>query len=139
MTQINGYLHFNGNCRNAMTFYRECLGGGLSLQTVAESPMAGEMPAEMQQRILHATLTKNGLVLLMASDMIGAQLVAGNAVSLIFNCRSEQEINDFFSGLAAGGTVTDPLSGKFWGDTFGALTDQFGINWLLNYGKNSKA
>lgn len=139
MTQINGYLHFNGNCRQAMTFYRDCLGGELSLQTIAESPLANQMPAGMQQQILHATLTKSGSVLLMASDMAGAGRVAGNAVSLIINCSSETEINAFFAGLAAGGTVTDPLSEKFWGDTFGALTDKFGINWLLNYGKNSKA
>ena len=27
MTHINAYLNFNGNCREAMTFYAECLGG----------------------------------------------------------------------------------------------------------------
>ena len=27
MTRINAYLHFAGNCREAMTFYQECLGG----------------------------------------------------------------------------------------------------------------
>ncbi len=139
MTRINGYLNFNGNCREAMTFYRECLGGELSLQTVAESPLAGQTPTGMQQQILHATLTKNGSVLLMASDMIGAGLVAGNPVSLMLTCSSETEINAFFAGLAAGGTVKDPLSEKFWGDTFGALTDKFGINWLLNYSKNQNA
>jgi uncharacterized glyoxalase superfamily protein PhnB len=37
----------------------------------------------------------------------------------------------------AGRIVT--LSEKFWGDTFGALTDKFGINWLLNYSKNQNA
>lgn len=26
-TRINPYLNFNGNCREAMTFYRDCLGG----------------------------------------------------------------------------------------------------------------
>ncbi len=34
MTQIHSYLTFSGNCREAMTFYRECLGGILMLQTV---------------------------------------------------------------------------------------------------------
>ena len=117
MTRINGYLNFNGNCREAMTFYRECLGGELSLQPIAESPLAGHMPAGMQQQILHATLIKNGSVLLMASDMIGAGLVAGNPVSLMLTCSSETEINAFFAGLAAGGTVKDPLSEKFWAST----------------------
>jgi hypothetical protein len=37
--QINPYLKFNGNCREAMTFYKNCLGGELTLNTVAGSPM----------------------------------------------------------------------------------------------------
>jgi PhnB protein len=68
MTQINAYLGFNGNCREAMTFYKECLGGELTLQTVAGTPMAEHMPAEAGQTILHSCLTRGGLVL-MATDM----------------------------------------------------------------------
>jgi PhnB protein len=56
MTQINPYLHFDGNCREAMTFYRESLGGELALQAVGDSPMASQMPAEAQKKILHASL-----------------------------------------------------------------------------------
>jgi PhnB protein len=44
MTTINAYLTFNGNCRQAMTFYRECLGGELTLQAVKGSPMEGHWP-----------------------------------------------------------------------------------------------
>ena len=36
MTQINAYLTFNGNCREAMQFYTDCLGGELYLQTIGE-------------------------------------------------------------------------------------------------------
>ena len=35
MTQINAHLTFNGNCHEAMTFYKECFGGELSMQTLA--------------------------------------------------------------------------------------------------------
>lgn len=55
MTQINSYLTFNGNCREAMTFYQECLGGELFMQTIGESPMAEQMPLPMKESILHAT------------------------------------------------------------------------------------
>ncbi len=63
MTQINAYITFNGNCSEAMTFYKKCLGGELTMQTVKESPMADQWPAEVQQNILHATLVKNDVML----------------------------------------------------------------------------
>lgn len=134
MTQINAYLNFNGSAREAMTFYKECLGGELVLQKIAESPMAAQMPSEMGPKILHSSLTNAGLVL-MASDCMGAATVAGNNVALCINCSSEEEINSFFKNLAAGGKVNEPLQQSFWGATFGSLTDKFGIHWMLNYTK----
>jgi PhnB protein len=56
MAQMNAYLHFNGNCREAMTFYKECLGGELNMQAVGESPMAAQMPPQIHTNILHASL-----------------------------------------------------------------------------------
>lgn len=42
MTQINAHLIFSGNYREAMNFYKSCLGGELTLQTIGESPLAGK-------------------------------------------------------------------------------------------------
>ncbi len=58
---INSYLTFSGNCREAMRFYQECLGGELQIQTIGDSPMAAKMPKKMKNYILHATLT-NGVL-----------------------------------------------------------------------------
>ncbi len=136
MTQINSYLTFNGNCREAMTFYKECLGGELVLQTIGESPMAEKMPPQMKKSILHSTLTKGNL-LLMASDMVGEQgLVKGNTVSLMLNCSSEEEINSCYKKLSEGGEATHPLENTYWGALFGDLTDKFGNHWLLHYQTN---
>ncbi|MBN8820597.1 MULTISPECIES: VOC family protein [unclassified Spirosoma] len=135
MTQINPYLNFNGNCREAMMFYRECLGGELNLQTIGESPISDQMSDEIKDRILHAGLTKDGHLLLMGSDMMGSSLIAGNSVTLSINCRSEEDIRRFFSTLAEGGQIKDPLSDMFWGALFGSLTDKFGLSWVLNYSR----
>ncbi|MCF8449301.1 MAG: VOC family protein [Taibaiella sp.] len=136
MTQINAYLTFNGNCREAMTFYRDCLGGALSLQTIGDSPLADKMPKEMKDCILHGSLTRYALVLL-GSDMVGEQgLIEGNAVSLMLDCSSEQEIRDCYEKLAAGGRVIHPLEISFWGALFGDLTDKYGNQWLLHYNWN---
>lgn len=138
MTQINAYLTFNGNCREAMAFYQECLGGELTLQTIGDSPMAERMPPKMKEHILHSTLTKDGLVL-MASDMVAEEgLQKGNSVSLMLNCGSEAEIKTCYARLSSGGTATHPLENTFWGALFGDLTDRFGNHWLLHFDKNQK-
>lgn len=135
MTQINSYLTFNGNCREAMHFYRDCLGGDLTLQTIGESPLADKMPPQMKECILHATLIKDKLVL-MGSDMVGENgLKKGNAVSMVINCSSDEEIRSFYEKLSAGGNKDHALEESFWGATFGDLTDKYGNHWLLNYEK----
>ena len=133
MTQINSYLCFTGNCREAMLFYKDCLGGELNLQTIGESPLADEMPAQMKECILHATLT-NGALVLMGSDMVGENgRIKGNTVSLALNCSSEEEIRRAYAKLSDGGEASHPLENSFWGALFGDLVDKYGNHWLLNY------
>jgi PhnB protein len=137
-TQIISYLTFNGNCREAMTFYKECLGGELFLQTIGDSPTANKMPQEMKYHIMHSSL-KNGSIVIMASDMVGDQgLQKGNAVSLLLDCSSEEEIRTCYEKLASGGEATSPLEDTFWGAIFGNLTDKYGNHWLLNFNKNQQ-
>jgi PhnB protein len=133
-TQITPYLNFNGKCREAMTFYQACLGGELMLQKVSESPMAAQMPSEAGQQILHSLLT-SGDVVLMGSDMMGANTISGNTVMLCFNCNSDDEVSNYFNQLAHGGQIKTPLHQTFWGATYGELTDKFGMDWMFNYSK----
>ncbi|MFI5263674.1 MAG: VOC family protein [Candidatus Kapaibacterium sp.] len=136
MTQINAYINFSGNCREAMTFYNDCIGGELNMQTVEGSPLEADCTDALKHYILHASLTKDAL-LLMGSDMEGPDgFIKGNNIALSLNCSSEGEITRFFSNLSAAGKVVHPLSAAFWGATFGVLTDRFGIRWMLNYDKN---
>lgn len=135
--QLHAYLSFNGNCREAMQFYQECLGGDLSFQTIGESPLSEKMPRQMKDCILHATLSKDSLIL-MASDIVSADgFIKGNTISLSLNCLSEAELNNCYTKLSTGGRVSHPLETSFWGALFGDLTDQFGIHWLLHFHKNN--
>src|SRR6478735_5950008 len=126
MTHINAYLNFNGQCREAMTFYQQCLGGELVMQKISESPMAARVPSEMGAKILHSSLTKENLVL-MGSDMMGNNIVKGNSINLCINCSSTEEVNSFFNNLSSGGKIIEPLHQSFWGATFGVLIDKFGV------------
>jgi len=130
VTQATPYLHFNGDCREAMTFYRDCLGGELVMQTVGESPMAQGMPAEAHDRILHATL-QHGAAELMASDMMdGGEVATGNVLTICINGGTRDETRRYFDALAVGGTVGHALVDEFFG-MFGDLTDRYGISWMF--------
>ncbi len=138
MTTINPYLNFEGNTREAMTFYNDCLGGELTMQTVGGSPAEPYCPAAMKDQILHSSLVKGPLVI-MASDMSSSEgITKGNSIALSINCSSEEEINTFFNKLSTGGTIIDPLKEQFWGAIFGVFTDKFGTRWMLNYDKNQQ-
>lgn len=133
MMQINPYLTFDGNCREAMTFYRECLGGELTFQTVAETPMADQCPAGMQDHIMHSMLVTDGAAL-MATDMTRPEGVkTGNDMAISVNFSSEDAINTCYSKLSSDGKVIKPLEESFGNTLFGVVQDRYGKVWMLNF------
>ena len=119
-----------------MTFYQDCLGGELTLETIGESVIVDKMPNILKRSIMHAVLAKDDLVI-MATDMVEERgLIKGNSISMMLNCNSEEEALAFYRKLSAGGRASHPLQETFWGALFGDLTDRFGNNWLINYDKN---
>jgi PhnB protein len=126
--RLKPYLFFTGNCREAMEFYHSVFGGELTLQTQAE--MLGEH-ATSPDSIMHAELT-NGMMHMMASDGTRTEPYETSSISLSLNGADEPEFHEVFAKLAEGGTITDPLKTESWGDTFGTLTDKFGMDWMMN-------
>ena len=133
MTEINTYLVFDGDCRQAMEFYKRCLGGELFLMPVSDAPV--EAPKEAKDRIMHAAL-KNGSVMLMGADRwLGMPYQQGDNFSICIAPESIEETEKLFAALGEKGKVTSPLQNTFWGARFGTLVDQFGINWMFNFEK----
>lgn len=130
MAQLNPYLHFDGTCREAMEFYKVCLGGELEFQTVGQSPMAGKMPPEAKDRIMHSTLKKDDWIL-MASDMMDPKsFTKGDTISLCLGCESKEEIEDLYKKLSVGADIFMELKEEFFG-WFAMFTDKFGVEWML--------
>ncbi|MES3005623.1 MAG: VOC family protein [Patescibacteria group bacterium] len=136
MIKLNPFLRFNDNkCREAMNFYKDCLGGELDFMTVEGSPVSKDMPADKQGLIMHSTLKKNDWVLI-GSDMMRDKAVIGDHVGVFLDFESEEEIKTVFEKLSKGGEVFMPLEETFWGAVFGLVTDKYGVEWMLNYSKN---
>jgi PhnB protein len=131
MTKINTYLTFNGNCREAMGFYRACFGGTLKFLTVGESPGTDQLPEPMKRVILQSALVNNQLILV-GSDMVSEQgLVTGNAVSLMLRCSNEDELKSYYQKLLSGGIEIQLPENTYRGSWFGVLQDRYGHQWLL--------
>jgi len=132
MTTLTPYLLFDGNCKQAMEFYKSCFDGELTQILVKDSPAKDSMPAFHQEKILNARL-KSGKVDLSASDWLRPDRtrVPGNTVCLYLSGGTFQELSTLFAYLSEGGEVTDPLKELFFG-VYGALNDKFGVRWMFH-------
>lgn len=131
MKAINPYLNFNGNCREAMTFYSKALDGELVMQSYSDAGM-GKPTAE--DRIIHARLDRGGAAtVIMASDAPSDQPVTfGDNNWVCVDCDDNDEQDRMFKALSDGGQVVMPLDVMFWGARFGMLKDKFGVSWMFN-------
>src|SRR5690349_5118221 len=123
MKGINPYLTFDGNAREAMTFYAKCLGGELHVQTFAEVKM--ECGPGGGDRVVHARLTKDAGVLMASDTMPGMPYRPGDNFTVSVQCGSADEVERFYSALVAGGKPTMPPQDTFWNARFAMATDKF--------------
>jgi PhnB protein len=128
-TQLNPYLNFRDNARQAMEFYRGVFGGKLEIATFKEYQASSD-PSE-DDKVMHAVLrTENGMTIMAADVPNRMDYQPGNSLSLSGD--DERQLRDYYLKLKDGGAETMPLAKAAWGDTFGMLTDRFGISWLVN-------
>jgi PhnB protein len=136
MLSSNPYLHFPGNAREAMTFYKSLFGGEFTiLSTYGEIAGGEKLPREEQQKLMHVSLVI-GNITLMATDLIkamGNDLVVGNNYHICLHTESEAELERLFAGLTEKGTVEMPPNKTFWGAYFAMCKDQFGMQWMLSF------
>ncbi len=145
MASVNVYLTFNGNCEAAFNFYKSVFGGEFPylgrFKDMPPQPGGKEMSAEDGEKIMHVSLPISKETMLMGSDTGGewsSSFKQGNNFSISVNADTKEEADKIFNALAQGGQITMPLNNTFWGDYFGMLTDQFGINWMMSFNENQK-
>jgi PhnB protein len=143
MATTNTYLNFNGNCESAFNFYKSVFGVEFTyIGRFGEMPETEEykVPEADKGKVMHVSLPI-GSSILMGSDCGGEWapiFVQGNNFAVSVSADSKEEADKIFNALAVAGKITMPLANTFWGDYFGMLTDQFGINWMMSYNEQSK-
>ncbi len=128
--QLSPYLNFSGNTADAMKFYKSVLGGELQIQTFGDANMA--QSPEDKDRVIHANLKSDSITLYASDTQPGRDAEFGNNVNLSLMGNEKDRLTEVFNKLSQGGTVDMPLAKQFWGDTFGMVTDKFGVHWMVN-------
>ena len=131
--RLNPYLTFQGNAREALEYYRDILGGTLTLMTYTEGGMT-ENPDDAD-RIMHGQLENDSGFTLMGADApsgVPGQPMSGVQISLSGDTATDAELSGYYDKLAEKGSVVEPLVTAPWGDKFGMVTDPYGVLWMVN-------
>ena len=129
------YLSFQGNCEEALSFYKEVFNGKVEVVSRYDNP-AMNVPEDFKNKILHASF-QFGKYSLFASDVMPKKInreVASN-IALSLGFHDEIFAQKLFDKLSSGGDVHVPFKKQFWGDWHGNFTDRFGIRWMINSSK----
>jgi PhnB protein len=134
MLKCTPYLLFDGNCAEAMTFYKKCLGGELTITKLGDTPMKAQFPPEKHGRIINAHLS-SGAVDISASDWMASpalEPVHGNMFSIFVIGGPYEELNEAFNKLSegAGKEGFQELHDVPFG-VYGQLLDRYGVRWIF--------
>ena len=134
--QFNPYVTFNGTCAEAFTVYERVFGGKITaMVTHRDVPASVGLPPDWQDKILHACLEVNGRQLMGSDRPLGGFREAAG-ISVQIEIDTSEEADRIFAALSEGGTVGMPIGETFWARRFGAVTDRFGIPFMINCAKS---
>lgn len=130
---VSVHISFPGTCEAAFRFYQKCLGGNLSTMLPwGDSPASHMVPAHWHAKICHATLDL-GATSFSGVDTPPGTAQAASGFQLLFEADSIEQATQTFALLAEHGSIQVPFGKTFWAESYGALTDQFGISWEVQY------
>ncbi len=141
MASVSTYLNFPRNTEEVFNFYKTVFGGEfvgpgiMRFKDIPPMPDAPPMAEEDKNLVMHIELRILGAHTLMGTDApesMGFNVNIGNNSFISLQPDTRAETEELFGKLATGGKVTMPLQDMFWGDYFGSLIDQFGIQWMFN-------
>ena len=89
--------------------------------------------------IVHAALETDSLSLMASDTHPDEPPSVGNNVHLSLTGQDANKLTEIFKGLSQGGNVDMPLAKQFWGDTFGMVTDKFGVHWMVNIASQTQS
>ncbi len=131
---IQPYLFFRGRCEEAIKYYKKTLGAEVGMmlrfKDNPDKPDRKKVPAALDDKIMHANLKIAGSEILVSDGMKSGPLDF-QCMSLALAVHSEADVDRIFNALAKDGQVQMPLGKPFFAKRFGAVSDKFGVSWMI--------
>jgi PhnB protein len=131
--RISPYIQCkDGEARKAIALYEKALGADVvSIMRFADVPKEMNMPPEQSELVMHAEI-RIGEDFLMLSDAAPKPAAPNGNVQIILDFTDPDEMAKAYGMLSEAGEASMPIHDAFWGAKFGALTDPFGVRFLLH-------
>jgi predicted 3-demethylubiquinone-9 3-methyltransferase (glyoxalase superfamily) len=126
--QITTFLMFDGEAEAAMKFYVSLFKNAAITSVKRYGP--GE-PGR-QGSVVRASFCLGDQAFMCIDSPIELSFDFAPSMSLFVTCDSEQEIEDLFTRLSAGGRVMMPLDNYPFSAKYAWLSDRFGVSWQLS-------
>ena len=127
------YIFFNTGAREAFETYGRIFGSEPQIMSFGDLPPGeetgmGEIP---EGAVMHAAVAVGSGWIYGSDDPSGtSSAMAGCNIHIEFD--TPEETRRVWDALAEGGEVRMPLEPTFWAPLFGALSDRFGIRWMVS-------
>ena len=129
--RVQPYLFFDGQCEEAVEFYRGALGAEVTmLMRFKDSPEPASCAPGSENKVMHASF-RIGETEVLASDGRCSGKPNFQGFALTISARDEAEADRLFGALAKDGQVQQPLTKTFFSPRFGMVTDRFGVYWMV--------
>lgn len=126
------YIHFGGDCAEAMTFYAELLGAPPpQIMRYRDAPETGA--AEASDLVMHSEIHAPGGTIMASDYPPGMAGEPQQGMSIMYGVTDAETGRRVFDRLAGGGggTIMD-YGPTFWSAGFGMVKDRFGTHWMIS-------
>jgi PhnB protein len=147
------HLNFRGDARAALEFYQSVFGGRVTIATYGDFGMPEDAPGV--HNVVFGQVDTDGGFRVMAYDIPGqaggsadwagstyrenGATITNQPFFVAVRGETLDEVRGYWTALAAGGSIVEPLTASAWSPGFGMLTDSFGVTWILDVAAASTA
>ena len=127
---ITPCIHFQGNCDEAINFYKEALGAQVKgIHYAKDAPPDSGMDELPPNFVMHSEIIICGMNFSLTD---GSEVpITSENISFLITYETAEEVTAAFEKLVSGGKVVEPLATVFFSELYGYVIDRFGVNWQV--------
>ena len=120
-------IHFQGNCDEAIDFYKDALGAEVKdINYAKDAPTDAGLDSLPPNFVMHSEVIICGMNFSLTD---GSETpITGSHVSFLITYDAPEEVTAAYKKLVVGGKIVEALSPVFWSPLYGYVIDKFGVN-----------